>query len=104
MKKWWFNTLAQYCTWGWSVRVWAEKQIQISKQNALNQKLHEWKLQQMDLPHGWIQHDALGVIKLQIQQNDASGAVFGAHEDAFVYIIDEVEVSRQPVDGHLLHI
>lgn len=56
------------------------------------------------LPHGWVQYNAFGVVKLQVQQDDASGAVFGAHEDALVYIIYEVEVSSQPVDGHLLHI
>lgn len=55
-------------------------------------------------PHRWVESNTLGVVELKVQQDDAGGAVFGADEDAVVHVIHKVEVPRQPVDGHLLHV
>lgn len=55
-------------------------------------------------PHSWVQGYALWVVQLLIQQGHTSLTVLVAHKHPVIHVIHKVEVSCQPVDGHLLHI
>lgn len=55
-------------------------------------------------PHGRVQGDSFGVVQLLVQEGDTCLSVLVTHEDPVVHVIHKVEVSGEPVDGHLLHI
>lgn len=55
-------------------------------------------------PHGWVQGDAFGVVQLLVQQGHTRLTILVANKNPVIDVIHEVEVSGQPVDGHLLDI
>lgn len=55
-------------------------------------------------PHGGVQSDAFGVVQLLIQEGNACLPILVTHEDPVIHVVHKVEVSGQPVNGHLLHV
>lgn len=58
----------------------------------------------MLIPHGWIQSDAFRVVEFLIQQCHTCGSIFITYKDSIIHVVNKVEVSRKPVNCHLLYI
>ena len=72
--------------------------------NAMFVHLYNAGSRSSNWPHGGVQSDAFRVVQLLIQEGHTCLPIFVAHEDPVIHVIHEVEVSGEPVDGHLLHI
>lgn len=56
------------------------------------------------VPHDGIQRQAFRVLNVQVDDGDTCISLFTAHEYPVIHSVYKVEVSCQPVDGHMLHI
>ncbi len=66
--------------------------------------MQETESKKSNWPHGGVQGDAFRVVQLLVQEGDTCLSIFVTHEDPVIHVIHKVEVSGEPVDGHLLHI